>query len=79
MCAALGQHRYPGIAQANMRFTPALRKLLLGGIPLALEDMLQADPLLYENKFRYLLESRYKETSPPMVIEDLCLTFRECL
>merc|ERR1711959_767883 len=33
------------------------------------------DPVLYKKKFLYLLESRYKEGSSPIALEDLALSF----
>jgi len=60
----------------SLRFTDALRKLLLRQV-LTIEDMASVDPEFYAGKVQYVLESRYKEGPSPMALEDLCLTFED--
>jgi len=61
----------------HLRFTAALRKLLLGSSPVSVEDLASVDPALYEGKVLYLKEARYQQDDAPVPIEDLDLTFEE--
>jgi len=61
----------------SARFTLALRKLLLGVGPLAVEDMASVDPVFFRHKVVYLLESKYAEGECPLAIGDLDLVFED--
>jgi E3 ubiquitin-protein ligase HUWE1 len=61
-----------------MRFTAALRKLILGLAPLTLGDMATVDPGLYEGKVKYLMQERYKQNTTPCSLEELDLKFEDC-
>lgn len=59
------------------RFTPALLKLLLGSMPLELEDMAVVDPAFYNGKVLYLLEDRGRDETSPVALADLEMTFED--
>lgn len=61
----------------SMRFSLALRKLILGGSPLVLDDLAAVDPVLFDGKVRYLQQSRYNDGPSPVSLADLGLTFED--
>lgn len=61
----------------SVRFTLALRKLLLEVGQLDIEDMASVDPEFYRHKVLYILEGKYGEGSVPLPVTDLELAFED--
>lgn len=60
-----------------LRLTTALRKILLGGGPLEIEDMASVDPDFFRQKILYILEAKYAEGEAPLCLSDLELVFED--